>query len=835
MISLLTRFLVFYALGSSIPVYSFNAKKNYAFKLLSSKKETNKLTILSKLYGNSIEASNIIIKNFEENIYNTTLTSKVSELFGTNNTTFENSPELTRQLLRSYSEDSAVIGATLLGVFLGYFWAQGGLLTMSICGLAGNSIASRNDSIGMIGRIAGGLVTTAFKELPKQNFPNLKNIFEQISRIGESTTEVDKRSTITVLEPKLNKLSTLESIKSTLQKSFSETYLTQDGISSVSETPPMKFISKQENKYQSVVPSNTFLGPSIDVVFTPSEKFLPRTAATAKTQEPVMVAVKTMIDELAKVTAELAASETALPLTTSVDTQSAPVEVSSTKGIITSQDDTVAVPEADVFQLFGMPTETAKDVPPPNELLLKEITTNQSQAGKVDSIDDTTIQENLSPSNTALDKVPESSVSNKLDESSVSVSASVAETLVFDTRSIVENALIAPLISESVAVNVMDEVSESSVSIAEKKVFSNVSTGLTEPPLDIVRYIVPVSFESEKVSNKEKLNPVPIPTPTPPLTTISSTTVSSDIKEIAKSKPNSQQVSTTTEKISVNARIREDFYKYFVRGVEKKVSTYSSSIVSSQPSPTTPPKIEEKKFEPPMVQNDIIQQFKSQAQPQVKPQAQPQLQLQIQQQVEQPAQPQSKQTEKTTKARSLDENLWSTWGKDIQWNNLRRGSDIYSELQRGGNFGGRVAKPAIRTFMRTDSATTTAPPSDHTVVESPRKQPKSISKEKSGPSPFSIVASLSLQLPLARGAASIREDEPVKQKNIDINPRTPTGSSEIKYLKRRGISTSTTRPISPSTNSGYFDLTKPKTDKNFEWFKAASRRIESSKNKSRIS
>jgi len=165
---------------------------------------------ISNLYGKvrSFDA-NVLVTNYEEKVFNLSLIAKAKELFGAEESDLDEifrTPELRQRLIRSYSSDTAGIGATFLGVFIGYFWAHGGFLTMTLCGLAGNSIADRQDSIGTIGRIAGGLVQTTFRDLPRGNVPLIKDILDSLDK-----KEVDGSSTTpTIVTDPLNK------VKSTL-------------------------------------------------------------------------------------------------------------------------------------------------------------------------------------------------------------------------------------------------------------------------------------------------------------------------------------------------------------------------------------------------------------------------------------------------------------------------------------------------------------------------------------------------------------------------------------------------------------------------------------------
>lgn len=125
--------------------------------------------------------ANIMISDYEESLFNSSLVARASELFGADESNLDEifrTPELRKRLIRSYSDDTAGISATFLGVFLGYFWAHGGLLTMTLCGLAGNSFSRRPDAIGTFGRITGGVMQAIFRDLPRGNIPLLKTIFD---------------------------------------------------------------------------------------------------------------------------------------------------------------------------------------------------------------------------------------------------------------------------------------------------------------------------------------------------------------------------------------------------------------------------------------------------------------------------------------------------------------------------------------------------------------------------------------------------------------------------------------------------------------------------------
>lgn len=174
---------------------------------------------LADFYGKAINFDpNTLIKNYEEGIFNSTLVARASELFGADESDLDEimqTPELRRRLIRSFSDDTAGIGATFLGVFLGYFWAHGGFLTMTLCGMAGNSLSSRTDSIGTVGRIAGGLVHSMFRDLPRGNIPLLKDIMEESSKSDAGSTGN------TVLESLTSKLPTVDNAKAALQNMFS--------------------------------------------------------------------------------------------------------------------------------------------------------------------------------------------------------------------------------------------------------------------------------------------------------------------------------------------------------------------------------------------------------------------------------------------------------------------------------------------------------------------------------------------------------------------------------------------------------------------------------------
>ena len=158
--------------------------------------------------------ANVMITSYEEKMFNLSLIARAKELFGADETDLDEifrTPELRQRLIRSYSNDTAGIGATFIGVFLGYFWAHGGFLTMTLCGLAGNSLSSRSDSLGTIGRIAGGLVHTTFRDLPRGNIPLLKDILDSSGKKEEVSSSLPVVSDTPV---------TLDKVKSTLLNMF---------------------------------------------------------------------------------------------------------------------------------------------------------------------------------------------------------------------------------------------------------------------------------------------------------------------------------------------------------------------------------------------------------------------------------------------------------------------------------------------------------------------------------------------------------------------------------------------------------------------------------------
>lgn len=440
---------------------------------------------MPSVYGKSLDfETNVLIKNFEEKIYNSSLAAKASEFFGSENANFENAPELTRQLLRSYSDDSSIMGATLLGVFLGYFWTHGGLLTMSVCGLAGNSIAGRQDSIGAVGRIAGGLINSVFRDLPRGNLPNLKILLEQSSKPAEKLTGLfatESKSTVKVIEqsPSLQKVEassavTQATVSAAVQEminalaqvtaeinaaessSSSSLSTTSDeaavifgaleelargdqfGVSPVSLittessntfTPAVsEILSTQEVKQEISVDS--VLEPITINKMTEARSMVP----PAATQESISTVVQEMIDALAEITAKFTTTDSnpIASLTTSLTENMSSNTISNTDNAASSAISTLL-----------------------NDVRVEAVVTESIPLMAMGAS-----VEELSPATlSAVESVDEVSTT----------SMSVAEALVLNAQAITENALMTPL-SESVVDNDSVEVSESSVSFASSVV-----------------------------------------------------------------------------------------------------------------------------------------------------------------------------------------------------------------------------------------------------------------------------------------------------------------------------------------------------------------------------
>lgn len=172
----------------SFNLYQFSFIKKYNKQIIQMKMTKIDTTStatdkIANMYGKvrNFDA-NIMISDYEESLFNSSLVARASELFGADESNLDEifrTPELRKRLIRSYSDDTAGISATFLGVFLGYFWAHGGLLTMTLCGLAGNSFSRRPDAIGTFGRITGGVMQAIFRDLPRGNIPLLKTIFDK--------------------------------------------------------------------------------------------------------------------------------------------------------------------------------------------------------------------------------------------------------------------------------------------------------------------------------------------------------------------------------------------------------------------------------------------------------------------------------------------------------------------------------------------------------------------------------------------------------------------------------------------------------------------------------
>lgn len=643
----------------------------------------------TKVYGKSMERANARIKSLEEGIYNSTLSAKTSELFGPDKATLESVldiPELTKQLLRSYGDDSAIMGATLLGVFIGYFWSRGDLLTMSICGIAGNSIACRSDIIGAVGRIAGGLIHSAFKDLQRRNLLNLTKLFDRSNRDSDvssdskdsNTNDASSEPHVTVLEAKPAKAQDLESIKTTLEKSYSMSYFAQSSAMAA---------RRAQSSSISFMPS------------TPSDIYLPKRDDT-------------------------------------------PLEV--TKAVILSE-----------------------------SLEIQEIVASSPEQ---ETISDESIQSSI--------------------DSSLPIDTSYSPTALLET------------VDESAQEIIATDSNSNSMFMKESNSVDD-WIGVDSMP-DTIEAVVPVSLyqPEEEIILSNSVTYASIGEYQP--------TVLSE--SMAEAEPVATEDTSASSESAIASISNIDFDSQMKEGSEVPTETVESNVQVA-------------------VVNESDENMFEQAQ---------------------------LRQRQAEAARSLDEDLWSTWGKDIQWNRVRRGSDIYSELQRSTGVAGHLSsKPSsarstasTRNSARAVTIDSVSPPIRQrlpTLVEAEKSSEKvvtAVSAEPSKPtfSPLKVFASLSKQLPLARGAADLLKEATVSNTDASVNIQpvevsimkqrsaysrlsTSTSSStstsasstsndsssSIKYLSKRAKSSRYTASAMSSTAS---------PNRSQEWFKAASRRID---------